>query len=272
MKKIVSVQDISCYGQCSLTVALPILSSYGIETAILPSSILSTHTGGFTNYSVFDLTDEMPKIVDNWKRENITFDAIYTGYISDTKQFDTIKNMRFLLNEGGLLIVDPAMADHGKLYKALNDNIVLGMKGLVQEADIIIPNLTEACLLLDIPYKEGFCEEEIHTIIKSLSKLGPETVILTGVSYSEDKIGAVAYSKCTDEFTEFFTTRLSRSYHGTGDIFSSVLVANLVKGNGLLSSLKDACEFVVECITNTIDDPSHGYGVKFETVLSRKKH
>ena len=137
MSKIVSVQDISCYGQCSLTVALPVLSAYGIETAILPSGILSNHTGTpFSAFTFFDLTEEMVNIVDRWNKENITYDAIYTGYIGDARQFDTIKAMRSLLNEGGKMIVDPAMADHGKLYVALNDEIVAGMRGLVKEADI----------------------------------------------------------------------------------------------------------------------------------------
>ena len=168
MTKIVSVQDISCYGQCSLTVAQPILSAYGIETAILPSAILSTHTGGFQHVTVVDLTEEMQKIIDSWKAEGIRFDGIYTGYIGDARQFDMIKEMRCLLNPGGKLFVDPAMADHGKLYSALNENIVEGMRGLVREADIILPNLTEAAFLLGEPYRETYNKEEIDYLCRKL--------------------------------------------------------------------------------------------------------
>ncbi len=271
MKKIVSVQDISCYGQCSLTVALPVLSAYGVETAILPSGILSTHTGGFTGFTYHDLTEEMPLIVDHWKKENITFDAIYTGYIGDARQFEIIKGMRSMLNEGGLLIVDPAMADHGKLYPALTPDIVEGMKGIVREADLILPNLTEAAFLLDEAYQESYTEEEITAMLKKLADMGPATVILTGVSFEEGKIGAAAYDKATGKITAYQTDKQEKSYHGTGDIFSSVLIADLVNGLSMEETLKDACEFIVDAIQATVDDPSHNYGVKFEKVLASRR-
>ena len=170
-KKVLSIQDISCYGQCSLTVALPILSHYGIETAILPSAILSTHTCGFTNFTVHDLTSEMPKIIDHWVTEHITFDCIYTGYIGDRKQFDIILNNKHkLLKEDGLFIVDPAMADNGKLYPGLDEFIVLGMKKMCMEADYIIPNVTEACLLTGIEYVEPENNDTLITIIVNFDK------------------------------------------------------------------------------------------------------
>ena len=269
MKKIVSVQDISCYGQCSLTVALPVLSAYGIETAILPSAILSTHTGGFTGFTVHDLTEEMPKIIKHWEQENIKFDAIYTGYIGDVRQFDMIKDMqKTLLKEGGQLIVDPAMADYGKLYVALNEDIVKGMRSITKAADIVLPNLTEAAFLLDIPYNDAPNETQVQDILKRLTDMGPETAVLTGVSYENGKIGAVAYNRTTNETTSYFATKISRNYHGTGDIFSSVVIANILNGKAMYDSLKDACEFVVKCINNTLGDDTHGYGVKFEEILS----
>lgn len=271
MKKIVSIQDISCYGQCSLTVALPILSSFGIETAILPSAILSTHTGGFKDFTCLDLTDEMPAIVDHWEKENITFDAIYTGYIGDARQFDTIRSTRKLLNEDGLLLVDPAMADNGKLYAALTDDIVEGMRGIVKEADVILPNLTEAAFLLDEPWQENYSREEIAEMLKKLAAMGPETVILTGVSYEEGRIGAVAYTKSSRTTVEYFTERIEKSYHGTGDVFSSVAIAELLKGADMQTILKSACEFTVQCIKNTLSDDSHWYGVKFESVLAGRQ-
>ncbi len=274
MKKIVSVQDISCYGQCSLTVALPVLSSYGIETAILPSAILSTHTGGFTGFTCLDLTDEMPAILEHWTREGIHFDAIYTGYIGDVRQFDIIENARKdILNPGGLLIVDPAMADFGKLYPALNQDIVSGMRNIVREADIILPNLTEAAFLLDIPYREQCDRQEARQMLEQLCEMGPDLSILTGVSFEEGKLGTVAFRESTGEYCEYFTERVEKDYHGTGDIYTSVVIANLLNGTDLLTALKDGCEFVVECIKNTISDETHDYGVKFEPVLAahRKK-
>jgi hydroxymethylpyrimidine/phosphomethylpyrimidine kinase len=154
-KKILTIQDISCYGNCSITVALPILARYGIETAILPSAILSTHTAGFKDFTFLDLTDEMPKIIDHWKKEGIEFDAIYTGYIGNPKQFGIILDAKAkLLKEGGLFIVDPAMADHGKLYPGFDEETIIGMRELVSVADYIIPNITEACFLTRNDFEE----------------------------------------------------------------------------------------------------------------------
>ncbi len=270
--KAVSVQDISCYGQCSLTVALPILSAYGIETAILPSAILSTHTGGFTGFTCLDLTDEMPKILSHWIDEKITFDAIYTGYIGDVRQFDMILSAKeFILKPDGLLIVDPAMADHGKLYPALGPEIVAGMRELVRAADVIFPNMTEAAFLLDVPYEEWHDRGQVAEVLAQLNAMGPEIAVLTGVSFEEGRLGAVARVKSTGEWFEYFTEKLPQSYHGTGDVFSSVAAAALINGQSTAEALKNACEFVVASIANTMSDPAHSYGVKFETVLAKMR-
>ena len=269
--KIVSVQDISCYGQCSLTVALPVLSAYGIETAILPSGILSTHTGGFKSFTVHDLTDEMPKIIEKWIEAGIKFDAIYTGYIGDARQFDMVLEMKkTLLNPGGKLIVDPAMADHGKMYAALGPEIVDGMRKIAAAADLILPNLTEAAFLLGEEYKDSYTKPEIEEMLKKLAAMGAECAILTGVSYTPDKLGAVAYTKATGEFTEYFAEYQPKSYHGTGDIFSSVAIAGYMNGEPLEKVLADSCEFIVRCIKKTMPDESHWYGVKFEEVLAER--
>ncbi len=270
MSKIVSIQDISCYGQCSLTVALPILSAYGIETAILPSGILSTHTGGFTGFTVLDLTEEMPKIAEHWHKEGIRFDAIYTGYIGDSRQFELVKAMKKNhLKDGGKLIVDPAMADHGKLYPALTPDIVEGMRTIVKEADMILPNITEAAFLLDEPYRESYTKADIEAMLKRLAAMGPEISVLTGVSYEKGRIGAVAYTKSTGEFVEYFTELVPKNYHGTGDVFSSVAIGAYMNGKSLVESLKEACEFVVKSIKTTLDDDTHNYGVKFEKILAQ---
>lgn len=266
-KKVVSVQDISCYGQCSQTVALPVLSVLGVETVILPSAVLSTHTTSFEGYTVHDLTEEMPKIVAHWKKENIKFDAIYTGYISDVRQFDCILDLRSQLNPGGMVIVDPAMADHGELYPALSDDIVEGMRRLVSVADVIIPNITEAVLLTNTEYKPDFTQDEIEGILHKLAALGPRYSVITGVSYESGKLGAVCFDKESGEITNYFSDYVNKICYGTGDIFSSVVVGRMVNGSSVYDALKTASEFVASCIRATIDDDEHHYGVHFESVL-----
>lgn len=266
-KRVVSVQDISCLGQCSQTVALPILSVLGIETVVLPSAVLSTHTGCFEGFTVHDLTEEMPKIIAHWKKENITFDAIYTGYIGDVRQFDYIIDLKKQLNSGGLVIVDPAMADMGELYPALGLEIVEGMKKLISKADIIIPNITEASILTDTPYKENYSKEEIEELLRKLSDIGPRYSVITGVSFESGKIGAGCLDKSTGEITYYFNDYVDKICYGTGDIFSSVVVGRLVNGSSVYDALKSASDFVASCIRATLDDDAHFYGVHFEGVL-----
>ncbi len=187
-KKILTVQDISCLGQCSLTVALPILSACGMETCILPSAILSTHTAGFNGFTCHDLTDDIPAIREHWEKENIKFDAIYTGYLGSTKQIDYVQDIFSSLSaEGCVKIVDPAMADNGKLYPAFDCEYVDAMKLLCAKADILLPNITEACFLTDTEFKTEYDEEYILSLTSKLKALGAKTVVLTGVSYKEGK-------------------------------------------------------------------------------------
>lgn len=267
-KLILTVQDISCFGQCSITVAQPILSHRGIETAILPSAILSTHTSGFKNFTCLDLTQEMPKIINHWVSEGIKFDAIYTGYVGDVRQFDYILEIKDkLLKDGGLFIVDPAMADHGKLYPALGKDIILGMKKICAKADYILPNITEAAFLTGIDYNDSFEESYINALNKKLIELGAKKVILTGV-FENGKIGATSFDG--ENKVGYFTEYQEKSYHGTGDIFSSIIVADLVNGKSDEEAIVDACEFVVKCIKKTAGDDTHNYGVKFEEVLSEE--
>lgn len=268
-KKVVTIQDISCYGQCSITVALPILSAYGVEAAILPSAILSTHTGGFKGFSVHDLTLEMPKIIKHWVNEKITFDAVYTGYIGDSRQFDYVLECKDkLLNTNGLFIVDPAMADHGVLYTGLNQAIVDGMKRICSVADYVLPNITEACLLTNTEYKEVYDEDYINNLLHKVKALGCKNVILTGVC-KNNLLGASFYNG--DEVITIYQEKQTTSFHGTGDIFSSVIVANILNNVPIKDNLEDATKFIVKCIEATIDDPNHRYGVKFEDVLKNRK-
>ncbi len=264
-KKILTIQDISCYGQCSCTVALPILSHYGFETAMLPSAVLSTHTQ-FKGFTVLDLTEEMPKIINHWIELGIKFDCIYTGYIGDTRQFDYIiecKNR--LLNEGGLFIVDPAMADNGKLYPALNQDIVEGMKKIVSIADYILPNVTEACFLTGTAYQQEHDSKFINGLLSDLYRLGAKNVILTGVYDDPETVGAISYDGISR--VSIMKELQEKSYHGTGDIFSSVIVADIMNGKSLHDTLDHATDFVIESIIKTMPDDDHFYGVKFEDVL-----
>ena len=173
-QRILTVQDISCVGQCSITVALPILSACGLEACILPSAVLSTHTGGFTGFTVHDLTDEFPKILRHWRQEQIRFDAVYTRYLCSVRQIDYLEELlQTLLAPNGKVIVDPVMADHGKLYPGFDETYAAGMRRLCRRADVILPNLTEACLLAGKPYCESYTERDISNLLQALRELGP---------------------------------------------------------------------------------------------------
>ena len=198
-KKILTIQDISCVGQCSLTVALPILSACGLETCILPSAVLSTHTAGFSGFTFRDLTDDMPAIQAHWQKEGIKFSAIYTGYLGSLKQIGYVKNiLETMGTEDCIRVVDPAMADNGQLYSIFDMEYVEGMKDLCGVADILVPNITEACFLTGTEYKEVYDEAYIATLVEKLLALGAKTVVLTGVSYEAGKTGVLVYenNKC----------------------------------------------------------------------------
>ncbi len=265
-KKILTVQDISCVGQCSLTVALPILSAAGHETCILPSAVLSTHTAGFTGFTFRDLTADIPAIAAHWKREGIAFDAIYTGYLGSAEQIAYVQEMfATLLAPGGVRIVDPAMADNGKLYPAFDAAFVEEMKKLVFSADIILPNITEACFLTDTPYREDYDEAYIDLLLSRLRASGAKTVILTGVGFRPDVTGVMTL--CGDEKRYYAHKRIARGSHGTGDVYASAFVGAYLHGRSAYDSAVIAADYTVKCIENTVDDPDHWYGVKFEPVL-----
>ena len=264
--KILTVQDISCVGQCSLTVALPILSAAGHETAILPSAVLSTHTAGFTGYTVRDLTEDIPGIVAHWQKENIHFDAIYTGYLGSTEQIEDVKKMLTVLaGEHFVSFVDPAMADNGKLYPAFDQAFVDRMKTLAFSADVILPNITEACMLTGMEYREQYDEAYIDELLSRLTAAGAKTVILTGVSYRPETTGVVVLENGKKAYYEH--RRISKGSHGTGDVYASAFVGAYLRGKSAYDAAAIAADYTVRCIENTIDDPTHWYGVKFEPVL-----
>ena len=265
-KRVLTIQDISCFGQCSLTVALPIISACGIETVILPSAVLSTHTAGFNNFTVTDLSGDIPKIANHWKDENIKFDCIYTGYLGSLEQIDYVLDIfSSLTRENAFKIVDPAMADNGKLYPAFDIEYANAMKRLCSKADIVIPNITEACFLTDTEYKTEYDEEYIISLLKKLTALGAKKVVLTGVGYSADKTGVCVWENDTLSYYEH--NRNERSSHGTGDVYASAFVGALMNDKSLFDSAKIAADYTLKCIENTVGDDSHWYGVKFETAL-----
>lgn len=265
-KRLLTIQDISCVGQCSLTVALPVISACGIETAILPSSVLSNHTAGFSAWTFRDLTDEMPNILDRWKKENVDFDAFYTGYVSKAQIPHILDIMNQVARPGALRIVDPVMGDNGKLYAGFDDDFPMEMRKLVNGADIILPNMTEAALLLGIPYQAGiYTQEYIEKVLKGLYALGAKNVVLTGVSFEKGKLGVACYDG--SKFDYYFTEHLDVAMHGTGDVYSSSFAGALMRGKSIIEAASIAADFVCESIRQTLPDADHWYGVKFEKAL-----
>ncbi len=265
-KRILTIQDISCVGQCSLTVALPILSACGLETAVLPSAILSTHTAGFTGYTFRDLTDDMPAIEAHWVKEGIRFASVYTGYLGSAVQIAYVKSIaKNCLTEGGSLIVDPAMADNGKLYPAFDEAFAAEMAGLCAEADVILPNITEACFLTKTPFKADFSKEELCELIGKLKDLGAKEVVLTGASVNPEKTGVAVTTADGIRFYEH--EKLATGCHGTGDVYSSAFTGAYMAGKSLYDAAKLAADFTLACMKNTAGDADHWYGVKFEPLL-----
>lgn len=262
-KRILTIQDISCVGQCSMTVALPILSACGHETCILPTALLSTHTGGFGKPAVIHMDDALNAMWRHWKENEITFDAILVGYLGSKAAIDTASRiLSEMLAPGGISIVDPAMADHGKLYSGFDDSYARAMEALCRKADIILPNITEAAMFAGMPYRETLDEAYVTEL---LDKLDHPCVILTGVGYEEGKIGVLVREN-TKQY-HYAHPRIGKSYHGTGDIFAACFTGTLMQEKTLQEAMSIAADFTCKCIENTAANPAHWYGVKFETAL-----
>lgn len=267
--KILTIQDISCYGQCSITVALPIISAFGIETAVLPSAILSTHTSGFSGYTVRDLTEDLPAIKEHWEKEGIYFDAVYTGFIGSIEQFDYIIDIiDSRLKPDGLVFVDPAMADNGEFYNGFDQDFADKMGELCKIGDYVLPNTTEACYLLHKPWKEEFTKDEMLDMADELCAFTKKNVILKGDTHKEGKLGMIVLDKDEPSGREFvYNEKVNHMSHGTGDVFASAFVGATLIGKSPSSAAKIAGEFTRKALEETIDDPTHSYGVKFERVI-----
>lgn len=271
MKRIATIQDISCFGKCSITAALPVVSAMGVECCIVPTTILSTHTAGFKGYTVRDISDELLPIARHWKNEGLTFDTVYTGYLGNEEQIDLTKTFIDLIKtEKTLTFIDPAMADNGKLYPAFDEDFPKKMLELVKMADVVCPNITEACFLLGREFKnEGeYDEAYIHSLIDGFAALGIKKIVITGVKYGDGRHGAVAYDAEGGEYRYLYGENMNCYFHGTGDIFSSVLCGALTNGEDIYSATQRAVDFTIACIKQTMPDrENHSYGVKFEECL-----
>lgn len=270
-KRVAAIHDISCFGRCSLTVALPIISAAGVECSVIPTAVLSTHTGGFDGFTYRDLTDDILPIADHWQSLGLSFDAIYTGFLGSFAQLDIVSEIfdRFKTADN-LILVDPVMADNGKLYTIFPENFPQGMRKLCEKADVIVPNITEASLMLGEPYHEGPYEPAfIEGLLKKLAALGSKQVVLTGVFFNETELGAAAYDCAAQTVHYAMSERIEGYYHGTGDVYGSALLSALLNGCSLARASEIAVNFTAGSIRRTKDAGTDiRYGVNFEMGLS----
>lgn len=268
-KRVLAIHDISCIGKCSLTAALPIISAGGIECSVIPTAVLSTHTGGFDNFTFRDLTEDILPIVNHWKTLNLNFDGIYTGYLGSFEQVEIVcKAIDELKNDNTLVVVDPVMADNGSLYKNFDENFPSEMIKICKMADVIIPNITEACLLTNTPYKKGpYDKEYINLLIEKLKEICDKRIVLTGVFFDDDKLGCASFENGVVNYS--FGEKQEGIYHGTGDVFGSVLVTALMNGKSLSEASEIAVRITSASIKQTKEDKTDvRYGVRFESRLA----
>lgn len=267
-KRAVAIHDISCFGRCSLTVALPILSAAGIETAVIPTAVLSTHTGGFKGYTLRDFSEDILPIARHWKSENISADAVYSGYLCSKYQiYLALEAARLISREDTLFVCDPVMADNGRLYSGFDADFPEYMIKLCAEADIITPNITEAALMLGVQYREGpYTEDYINALLEGLYLKTNSKTVLTGVFFDDRKIGAAVYDGESKAYV--FSDRINAAYHGTGDVFASSFVAALLNGRSLKAAAQIAANFTCACIKKTVECGTDArYGVNFESQI-----
>lgn len=267
--RVIAIHDMSGFGRCSLTVAIPILSAMGVQCCPMPTAFLSTHTGGFEGFSFLDMTDEMPKATRHWKSLDLQFDAVYSGFLGSARQIGIVAELIQDFRGDGVVVVDPVMGDGGSVYRTYTPEMCAGMARLAERADVITPNLTEAALLLGIPYGElPAGAEGCRAIAEGLSLGGRRSVVLTGTSVEPHSTGAMCFDASSGRTEAIQTTRVDRDFHGTGDVFSSVLTGALVQGKSLTESVRQAVEFVRACAERTAAAGlSMREGVDFEPLL-----
>lgn len=268
MKKVLTVQDISCLGKCSLTIALPVISALGSETVILPTAVLSTHTM-FKNFTCKDLSDQIEPITAHWKSEGVKFDAIYTGYLGTIEQIDMIKRIfRDFRGENTVIFVDPVMADNGKLYPAFDMDYVKKNAELCAGADIVVPNITEASLMTGMDYREEYGVDYIKELLRRMNDLGARVNVITGVSLEKGKTGVMGFDRESGEYYVYQNDRVDAVYHGTGDLFSSACVGEIMKGRDWRDAMRIAADYTARTIEVTLESADKPwYGVDFEATL-----
>ena len=262
-----AIHDLSGVGKCSLTVALPVLSACGVETSVLPTAVLSTHTGGFENYVYIDLTDEMLPIAEHWKSVGVEFESIYTGFLGSAAQIDIVdKIFTMFQKEDSLIIMDPVMGDHGKLYPTYTEEMASGIAALCHRADVLVPNMTEAARILGIPYQEGpYTQEFIDDLLRQLSDLGPKQVVLTGIWFEEGRLGSACRDAARDKNGYFMESLIPGYFHGTGDLFSSILTGGIMNKMDLFTATEVATNTTWRTIVSTKEQLKDvRFGPKFE--------
>ena len=268
-KRVLAVHDISCVGRCSLTVALPVLSAMGFETSILPTSVLSTHTGGFEGYTYRDLSEDMDGAVNQWRALGLRFDAIFTGWMGTHRHIGKLGGLLDAFSDGAKLIVDPVMGDNGRLYATLDDAYVDAMRDYCGRADMLLPNVTEAALLTGVDYPfPGYDRAWVEDMLARLCRLGAKAAVLTGVSLTPDRIGAAALDGATGALYYFDEEYVPGMWHGAGDVFASVLTGAVLRGAPLAASLRLAVDYTARCIRLTRDaGTDERLGLQFEPGL-----
>lgn len=271
-KRALAIHDISCVGRCSLTVALPILSAAGVNTSVIPTALLSTHTGEFTGYTHLDLSDQLLPIAAHLETLGLHFDAFYSGYLASAEQVNLVAKITDMLcDENTRIFVDPAFADHGKLYSHMGDDMPAQMRMLCSRAHTVTPNFTEASFLLNKPYlAEGYDEAYVRGLATELAALGPQNVVITDIRIRDGETGVAVYQKRTKDFHLFFKPKFDGVFYGTGDAFASFLIACRINGMPLMQAVRTALDCTHEAIRLTLEggEPLR-YGVQFERVLPR---
>lgn len=271
LKRAAAIHDISGVGKCSLTVALPIISAAGVECSAMPTAVLSTHTGGFDGFTFRDLTDDMKPIAEHWKKENIRFDSLYSGYLGSLDQIDIVRDIfEMFRTPETLIMVDPVMADNGKLYSLFTMDHAKGMAKLCGHADVIVPNRTEAAFMLEREYQEGpMAETDVEELLHALAGLGAKQVVLTGVHFRNDDLGAACYDVKTGQIDYVMESRIDGMYHGSGDVFGSLLLGALMRGRTLAEATRIAVDFTCAALRLTAEDGTGPrMGLRFESVLA----
>lgn len=261
MKRVLSVQDLSCVGRCSLTVALPVLSAMGVECSVLPTAVLSTHTG-FPGPRALPLTEQMESFAAHWEAVGIHFDAVSVGYLFDPAQAQAV--LRIVETFGSYTVLDPVMGDHGQLYSGITEAHVTAMKALCREADVLLPNVTEAARLIGFPYREAPDPAYLSELAAGLLEFGPQAVLITGVLWGNGKIGFYGVHRDTGSFS-YSGEYIPRQLHGTGDLFSAAFTGGIMGGLSLAESGALAAEFVRRAVAAT--ETVSPYGTEFEKAL-----